>query len=160
LESDRKVKVQCYGADEEPFAPLVAHPDEPGAFCFPPLASLITGAARLMLGLLEHEVTRLGGTYAMEDTDSMAIVATEQGGMIPCPGGEDGKINALTCKQVEAISNKFAALNPYDRNDVPGSILKIEDDNRDPQTGEPRQIYCFAISAKRYALFLLSRNGE
>lgn len=40
-----------------------------------------------MLALLEHSVVELGGTYAMEDTDSMAIVATETGGLIPCPGG-------------------------------------------------------------------------
>ena len=58
--------------------------DVPGEYCFPPLASLITGAARLMLALLEHSVRKLGGTYAMEDTDSMAIVATEHGGPIPC----------------------------------------------------------------------------
>ena len=40
-----------------------------------------------MLALLEYSVTRLGGTYAMEDTDSMAIVATRHGGNIPCKGG-------------------------------------------------------------------------
>jgi hypothetical protein len=41
-----------------------------------------------------------------------------------------------------------------DRDAVPGSILKIEDDNFDPRTKEQRQIWCMAISAKRYALFL------
>src|SRR5437879_5378487 len=145
-ETEKRTKVWCYGIDRDPFQCSVIHPEQPGAFCFPPLASLITGAARLMLGLLEHEVTRLGGTYAMEDTDSMAIVATEQGGMIPCPGGKDGQIKALTWKQVEGISNKFAALRPYESTAVPGPILKIEEDNRDPQSGKPRQIYCLAIS--------------
>src|SRR4029077_6775559 len=37
---------------------------------------------------------------------------------------------------------------------------KIEDDNFDPKTGKQRQIHCLAISAKRYALFTLSKNGE
>ena len=60
LESDHKVKVTCHGIDAEPFAPWVAHPDEPGEYCFPPLASLITGAARLMLALLEYEVQQVG----------------------------------------------------------------------------------------------------
>jgi hypothetical protein len=58
LESERKTTVTCHGIDEEPFNCRVAHPDEPGEYCFPPLASLITGAARLMLALLEHSVTR------------------------------------------------------------------------------------------------------
>jgi hypothetical protein len=160
LESDRKTQVICHGIDAEPFTCRVAHPDEVGEYCFPPVASLITGAARLMLALLEHCVTEQGGTYAMEDTDSMAIVATERGGMIPCPGGKRGLVKALSWKQVEEISSRFAALNPYNRDAVPGSVLKIEDDNADPVTKRPRQLYCLAISAKRYALFLRNADGD
>jgi hypothetical protein len=142
LESDHKRKTICYGIDPTPFHPTVQHPDEPGAYCFPPMASLITGAARLMLTLLECSVTDLGGTYAMEDTDSMAIVATERRGRISCPGGDHKSVQALSWHQVEQISDRFDALNPYDRSAVPDSILKIEDDNRDPVTQQPRQIYC------------------
>ncbi len=43
---------------------------------------------------------------------------------------------------------------------MPGSILKIEDDNFDPSTKEQRQLYCLAISAKRYALFLKDQTGS
>ena len=162
-ESDHKVYVRCHGIYPERFTSYVAHPDEPGEYCFPPVASLITGAARLMLGLLEHCVTDLSGTYAMEDTDSMAIVATEHGGLVPCPGGpyrtEDGReaVKALSWAQVRGISDRFAALNPYA---LQGSILKIEDDNVDPMTGEQRQLWCVAISAKRYNLFLKNEKGE
>ena len=74
-ESDEKVRMVCHGIDAAPYECTVTHPENPGEYCFPPLASLITGAARLMLALLESSVTELGGTYAMEDTDSMAIVA-------------------------------------------------------------------------------------
>ena len=104
----------------------------------------------------------------MEDTDSMAIVTTKTGGLIPCPGGplRDGKgheaVKALSWKQVDQISEKFASLNPYDRNtvpDLPKSILKIEDDNFEPITKKQRQLYCLAISANRYSLFLL-KNGQ
>lgn len=158
-ESDHKRKTTCYGIDPTPFHPTVLHPDERGAYCFPPMASLITGAARLMLTLLEGSVTALGGTYAMEDTDSMAIVATERGGPISCPGGDHESVQALAWHQVKQISTKFDALNPYDRSAVPDSILKIEDDNRDLRTQQQRQIHCFAISAKRYALFLKKANG-
>jgi hypothetical protein len=119
-----------------------------------------------MLALLEKCVAELGGTYAMEDTDSMAIVATERGGLIPCPGGPDriGRkpaVCALSWERVESISKRFESLNPYDRNAVPGSILKIEDCNFDSRTGKQRQIYCHAISAKRYCLFLRDeKTGE
>ena len=161
-ESDRKQTVTCHGIDAESFRCRVAHPDVPGEYCFSPIASLITGAARLMLALLEHSVVNLGGTYAMEDTDSMAMVATERGGPIPCAGGKRGVINALSWKQVEDISNQFDALNPYNRDAVPTSILKLEDDNYDdPEKREhQRQLYCLAISAKRYALFLRDKRGS
>ena len=165
-ETDEKTQVTCHGIDCEPFTCRVAHPDVPGEYCFPPLASLITGAARLMLALLEHCVSALNGTCAMEDTDSMAIVATKRGGLVPCPGGsfktKDGRpaVKALSWKQVEEISERFAALNPYDREAVPGSVLKIEEDNFDAKTGHQRQLSCFAISAKRYTLFTLDKSGE
>jgi hypothetical protein len=119
----------------------------------------------LMLALLERTVTDYRGTYAMEDTDSMAIVATEAGGLIPCEGGPykgpagRESIKALSWKQVEQISENFKKLNPYDRTAVPGSILKIEDENRDPVTNKQRQLYCFAISTKRYALFEQGKDG-
>ena len=118
-----------------------------------------------MLALLENSVSELGGTYAMEDTDSMAIVATEKGGLVPCPDGSHGTSNepaikALSWQQVQDISTRFQALNPYDRSAISGSILKIEDDNFDPKTRTQRQLYCLAISAKRYALFLMNSKGD
>src|SRR5713101_1984909 len=74
---------------------------------------------------------------------------------------KDGReaVKALSWKQVETIARQFASLNPYDRTAIPGSVLKIEDDNFDPITRQQRQLYCVAISAKRYALFLRDENG-
>jgi hypothetical protein len=164
-ETADKVPVTCFGIDPTPFPCNVANPEHAGLYCFPPLASLITAAARLMLALLERCVTNLGGTYAMEDTDSMAIVATRRGGLIECPGGTDRKrgkpaVRALSWAQVDAIAKRFEQLNPYDRSAIDGSILKIEEDNKDPKTGKRRQLWCLAISAKRYTLFALDRDGE
>jgi hypothetical protein len=161
-ESTKKFPVTCYGLDAEPFDCEVRNPEKPGEYCFPPLAPLITAAARLMLALLERCVTDLGGTYAMEDTDSMAIVAVRRGGLIDCPGGTErlkGKpaIRALSWARVDAIASRFESLNPYD---LPGSVLKIEGDNFDLQTHKQRQVWCLAISAKRYALFVRDRDGE
>jgi hypothetical protein len=164
IEDNEKLEVNCHGIDPEAFTCKVAHSDVPGEFCFPPLASLITGGARLMLALLERCVSDVGGDYVMEDTDSMAVVATEDGGLVPCPGGphelQDGRraVRALSFQQVDGIAGRFRQLSPY--RDKSRSILKIEKDNYDPETGEQRQIFGFAISAKRYALFIPDADGN
>jgi len=104
-------------------------------------------------------VTDAGGSYLMCDTDSMAIVASERGGLVPCKGGQhrlsDGTeaVKALSWKQTREIVDRFATLNPYDPAIVPGSILNVvEDINRDSAGGQ-RQVYGYGISAKRYALY-------
>jgi hypothetical protein len=161
---DDKVEVTCHGIDPDPYTCKVAHPEFPGEFWFAPLGSLITGGARLLLALLEHCISELHGTYVMEDTDSMAIVATEHGGLVPCPGGPfetaDGHaaVRALSWKELDEIAARFAKLSPYA--DKSRSILKIERDNYDPGTGKQRQVYCLAIASKRYALFLRDEYGN
>ncbi|MGH9194609.1 MAG: hypothetical protein ACRD1T_02580, partial [Acidimicrobiia bacterium] len=84
---------QVYAGDGS-FPSKVTAPEKAGVFSFPPISAFIAGGARLMLALLEHEISVRGGTHAICDTDSMAIVASEAGGSVPCPGGsaqtEDG----------------------------------------------------------------------
>ena len=163
-DEDDKVEVTCHGIDPDPYTCKVAHPEFPGEFWFAPLGSLITAGARLMLALLDHCVSEFHGTYVMEDTDSMAIVATEHGGFVPCPGGPfempDGHaaVRALSWREVAEIAARFAKLNPYA--DKSRSILKVERDNYDPETGKQRQVYCLAIASKRYALFLRDEYGN
>ena len=49
-ESEKKISVPCQGIYSRRYlCKPTAHVEKPGAYCFPPLASLITGAARLML---------------------------------------------------------------------------------------------------------------
>src|SRR5579859_7610981 len=67
-------------------------------------------------------------------------------------------VKALSWEEVDGIAGRFAKLNPY--TDKSRSILKVERDNYDPETGKERQIYCLAISAKRYALFLRDEAGN
>jgi hypothetical protein len=158
-------QVTVYGNGDTPFTASVYAPEEPGAYCFPPFAACIAGAARLMLALLERCITDAGGTYAMCDTDSMAVVAMKADGLIRCVGGPlwlpDGQeaVHALSWRQVEGIRERFTALNPYDRTAVPGSILKLEDVNLDSQ-GQQRPLWCYALSAKRYALFTREADGR
>lgn len=163
LRQGETVDVQVYGADTS-FRCATPAPEMPGPYCFPPMAALIPAAARLMLGLLERCVVEASGQFALCDTDSMAIVATKDGGVVPCPGGAlrtaDGVsgIRALSWHEVDGIVHRFAQLSPYDPRIVSGSILKIERENFDGD-GRRRQLYAYGISAKRYALFERSDAG-
>ncbi len=160
----KKVRVDAWNVRGECFHVKVARPELPGEFCFPPLAALITAAARLMLALLECSVRERGGSYVCCDTDSMTIVASEHGGFIPCPGGPHGDasgaqaVKALSWGEVDEVIARFNALNPYDRSAVP-DLLKIEDENFIAGTDTRRQLYGYAISAKRYVLYNLEGDA-
>jgi hypothetical protein len=149
--------VIVYGNEEAFLAPTPAF-EEPGPFSFPPLAACITAGARLMLALLEHEVTMRAGSYAFCDTDSMAIVSTPERSLVPCAGGQsrlpDGSeaVQTLSFDEVDEIRENFNLLSPYYASLVP-SLLKLEKVNFDAETGQRVQLYCDAISAKRYVLF-------
>ena len=123
-----------------------------GQWYFPPVASLITAGGRLFLAMLEKSVSDRNGTYLFCDTDSMCIVATKFGGPVDCeePGGTN-QIHALSWKEVEKIKDQFRKLNPYNPKIVP-DLLKIEDINFNSDR-EQRQLFGYAISAKRYVLY-------
>jgi hypothetical protein len=167
----RKPRPVVVYADAE-FKDSVDRPERPGRFNFFPTAAVVTAEARLLLALGKHEVERRGGAVAYCDTDSLAVVATEHGGLVPCDGGPylfpDGTraVLALSWKEVEAIRDRFAKLNPYDPNVVPGSILKCEDENYaldadgNPDYHRREQLCCYAVSEKLYALFTIDSHGE
>jgi hypothetical protein len=120
----------------------------PGTYYYPLIATLITGAARLMLGLAEALAEQEGLTWAFCDTDSMAFAQ---------PEGMDEETFQAACRRV---LDWFTGLNPYAGG---GELFKIEDANWQvesgkPVKGEPAPLYCFAISAKRYALFNLEER--
>jgi hypothetical protein len=157
------VKLNVYSG-EHYHQQTILEREVPGPFYLPPLASLITAGGRLLLALAEKCVTDAGGTYLFCDTDSLCVVAGEKGGF--SRGGaradlgyvegadprEFAPVPCLSRDTVVKISDRFAALNPYS---FGGTILKIEDVNY--VDGDPRKpfrdLYGYAISAKRYCLF-------
>lgn len=152
-ETDRRVIDVTTGADS--FESSQTTTEEPGAWCFPPIAATITGSARLMLALLERAVVDAGGWWVFCDTDSMAVIVDDAGSLIPCPGGPNRDVSgrecvrALTHAQTAAIRERFdTMLNPYDRRIVP-HLLKHE------YSGT-----VYAVSAKRYATYRLDDNGK
>ena len=121
----------------------------PGLFFHPLLGTLITGAAQLMLALTERLAFDQGLNWAFCDTDSMAFANT-------------GKLSFDEfVRRVQDICKWFEPLNPYEADPKKGlvSILEMEKQNYLRGKGlEP--LFCFAISAKRYALFNLDAEGE
>src|SRR3989442_4815133 len=97
------------GEKERDLNPRPEKVELPGKWVCPFIASWITAGGRLLLAMLEEAATNAGGTYLMCDTDSMAIVATERGELVPCVGGEhklpDGRdaVKALSWREVELI---------------------------------------------------------
>ena len=136
--------VTVHSATCEPFSFSTDKIEAPGKYFHPLLATLITGAARLMLAITERLIADHGLEWGFCDTDSMAIAKPDQ------MGGDE-----FTARTT-AIVDWFAALNPYE---FGGSILKVEDVNASLKTGEADPLYCFAISSKRYALFNLTPDS-
>jgi hypothetical protein len=127
--------------------------EEPGRYYHPLLATLITSAARLMLALTERLASEHGLNWALCDTDSMALANTERLSF------------EEFAARVRNICDWFTNLNPYERDPEKAqvSILEIEDQNFSTEKGKKEELeplFCFAISAKRYALFNLSSDGS
>jgi hypothetical protein len=140
IEQRRPVQVTVHLPDGTSYISRARRTEQPGGWFHPLIATLVASGGRLLLATLIALVRRKGGTYAFCDTDSLFIVG-------------------LTRQQVEEVVAAFESLNPYDMTLIPGSILKLEPENYDPQTGEPREIHCFAVAPKRYALFVLGPDG-
>jgi hypothetical protein len=136
--------VTGYGSDG-PFATQPRQRERPGSFFHPLLATMITGAARLMLAITERRLLDEGLDWIFCDTDSMAFTPGAH-----TPTGEFRS-------RVERVCSWFEPLNPYAEG---GPLLEFEDQNNDPKTGEPLDLYCYAISAKRYALFNWGPDGR
>jgi hypothetical protein len=148
-----------------PITARVTTPEEPGAFCYPPLAGTITALARLLLGLLQADIEAAGGTYLACDTDSLLVVASEEGGLVPSPGGPErmpdgtAAVRALSWATVEAVLDAINALNPYVAGTVT-SLVKLEDENFAPgDRSTPGELYGLASSSKRYVAYNRIRDG-
>jgi hypothetical protein len=109
---NRAKKLKVFSGEHK-FAQTTHTVERSGGWQFPPAAALITPGGRLILAILERMVTLKGGSYLLTDTDSMLIVASEKGGLVPCSclGGKS-TVNAITWKQVEEICTQVNSLNP------------------------------------------------
>ena len=130
----------CFGPSGSAFSVRTRKSEEPGPFLNPLIATLITGAARLMLAIAEALAVDAGLDWAFCDTDSMAFARP------------DGAHPIEFFANARQIVGWFERLNPYEK---PGPLLKIEDANSvgsDPSKGLDT-LYALCISSKRYVLF-------
>ncbi len=148
-EQEECVTALCYGPSEPAFSVKIHQIEKPGTFFHPLLATLITGAARLMLAITERLALDAGIDWAFCDTDSMALAQP----------------SAMAYKdflsRAQSVQRWFDPLNPYEQK---GQLLKIEDANyridNGHMTAALEPLYCWAVSSKRYALFNLDANGK
>lgn len=122
--------------------------EKPGPFFNPIVATTITGAAHLMLAVIQKLTEQYGGDYALMDTDSSFIVdRTDIGKPLR---EQQGNPKAIGQKVMDALRTLY----PYDDNPE-RDLLEMEKDSRDHDP-----LYIYAVSAKRYATFVLDSNGH
>ncbi|MBN2113691.1 MAG: hypothetical protein JW785_06140 [Acidimicrobiia bacterium] len=149
----KKVGVTIHHPDGSALHQRLPRSENPGTWFHPIIATQVAAGGRLLLATAMRLVHQAGGDYMFCDTDSLNIGATREGGTLPCPGAPGGQITLLSWQQVQEITRQFETLNPYNPELIPGSILRIEDINRDRATGAQRPVHCLSVAAKRYALY-------
>lgn len=105
-------ETMCYGG-EDTFSTRVRNVEEPGQYFHSLLATLITGAARLMLALAERLAEDSRITWAFCDTDSMALARPK------------GMEQEDFLKRAESVREWFTALNSYERKGTLFSSRKL-----------------------------------
>ncbi len=135
-------------------------PERHSPLCSFPIAALVTAGARLLLATAQRLVHDAGGEVAYCDTDSLFIVSTEHGGLVPCTNGpyvlpnERRAVRALSWAQVSVILNDLAALKVFN---VDGSSFKVEKENFD--CGQRREVWFYGTREKSYCLFVFGDDG-
>jgi DNA-binding phage protein len=138
---DRPRDLDLFGQDEQ-FRTSSKSVEEPGTHFHPLIATLITGAARLMLASAECCAEANGIGWAFCDTDSLALARPD--------GMEDGEF----LRRCSKVTGWFDQLDPYGDGKP---LFKVEEQNlllsAGKATDEHCPLYALVISAKRYVLF-------
>jgi hypothetical protein len=156
-EADKLQRVRVYMGDDEPYETDTKNVEEPGAFYHPLLATLITGAGRLLLGIVDRLCSDRGLDWEFCDTDGTAILQTDR--------VSEEEFDHLA----DEVGAWFQPLNPYRGDAGKTAVFKSEDvnlrvdENGDPvvdkdgrPTGELEPLYALSVSAKRYSEFNLT----
>lgn len=137
----KKTRVRIHGIEEDPFELALSEVEEPGSSYFPLIGAELTAASHLLLAMVDTQAARLRGRVVYCDTDSGFVTPS---------------------RIAPEVAVSFAGLNPYIETTA---FLKDETEDKAPKSeypsGEPdKSPLFFALSAKRYALFVLDRHGR
>jgi len=145
---DRPRAIDLFGL-EDSFRNTSKSIEEPGTHFHPLIATLITGAARLMLACAECVAETNGIGWAFCDTDSLALARP------------DSTTDEEFLKRCATITDWFDRLDLYGDGNP---LFKMEAQNFALRDGRPtdkhQELFALAVSAKRYVLFNLTTAGR
>jgi hypothetical protein len=148
-EARSRKKLRRFGATGREQSVTSDRFEEPGNYFSPLLGTLITGAARLMLAIVETLTKHANLDWAFCDTDSMAFAKPES------------MSEADFYARSEGVREWLGPLNPFASH---VQLFKAEDENREilanGKFGGLAPLYCYAVSSKRYVLFNMDQKGE
>jgi hypothetical protein len=126
----------------------VDRPEDPGHWTFPPFASAVTAGGRLLVAILQRQLSDDGGLFASGNTDSATVVSSPAGGLVACPGRPerlpDGTeaVRAISHAELDTIRDRFASL---------GVALRLTAENFDGD--RRRQLQAVGVNGSRVLLF-------
>jgi hypothetical protein len=133
----RTETVLAHGLSGEELSIETERPDVPGPFTLWHKAAAIPAACTAEIAIARHDIeAAYGGTVAAVATDSIAVPVSQDGGLVPCPGGShrlpDGReaIRALTPDELKSVlGRRDDVLHPNG-----GSAWKVECNSLDEPT--------------------------
>ncbi len=126
--------------------------EKPGSMFNPVISSLVYGGSHLLLAMLRKMVRDAGGEWMFCNTDGAAIISAPVAGPVNCHGDT---VQALSYSNVDDIRARFEPLNPRKGSE----FLRLESENFSEGGKTRLQLWGYAVTGQRYALFNLE-NGE
>jgi hypothetical protein len=160
----RTETVLAYGPSGEELSIETDRPDVPGPFTLWHLAAAIPAACTAEIAIARHDIeATYGGTVAAVATDSIAVPVSQDGGLVPCPGGShrlpDGRegIRAMTSDELRSVlARRDEVLHPND-----GSAWKIECNSLDkPTVGFVAGVNKLLLGREEDGRFRLVRSSD
>jgi hypothetical protein len=152
-EHKRPISITVHRPDGSSYHTRSHRIEEPGTWFHPLVGSFVASGGRLMLAAAIALFREAGAAHSCADTDALFVAATRTG------EGNDG-VPTLRWRDALSIVQRFSPLNRYDPEVIPGSLLELEPENRDPETGDLRELLCVSLASKRYSLWTNGPNGR
>lgn len=128
------------------FNPAHGGGEQPGPWCWPPLAATVTAGARCLLALLDADVRDAGGAVVCRDTDGAVVTASPDGSEVDLG---DQRVRALSWAELDAVAAGYDALS------VDGGRFWS-----DERGSVDAPLCAVSFGPKRYALCQNSDNGQ